>query len=184
MKKVLSLMLALMLVLSLAACGGESAKAPAETEAPEVYDVIMNLPPELAGEFTQADLDQGIEEGAFYAARFNDDGSLTFEVSKRQQRILLDSLGEGMLEGLQGMVGSAEYPNITNVEVNEDFTHFTITTKSQELDEDEALSYLVVCIVGAEYNYVAGIEDFNIIADFVNEDTGEIIMTLDSDDLE
>ena len=183
MKKVFCMMLALIMVFALAACGGET-KLPAETEEPEAYDVIMHLPPEMAEEFTQEDLDQGIREGAFHDARFNDDGSLTFEVSKSQQKILLGSLSDGMLEGIQGMVGSEDFPNITKVEANEDFTHFTIITKSQELDEAEAMSYLVVCIVSAEYNYIAGRTDVTVIADYVNEESGKIITTFNSDDLE
>ena len=76
-----------------------------------------------------------------------------------------------------------DYPNITSIEANDDFTSFTVTTKSTELDFAESFSVLAFYIYGGMYNQFNGTPVDNVHVDFVNADSGEIISSADSKDL-
>ena len=98
-------------------------------------------------------------------------------VEKFDKRLwtLLDDMAQTIDESMAEMVGSADYPNFTKVEANEDYTVFTVTTKSKSLSLDESLSLLQFYTEGAFYSVVSGNDADSIHVDFVNADTGEVI---------
>ena len=185
MKKMMALFLALTLVLGLSACGGEkhsneSGKVEVEKE---LFDVEITLPADLMEGTTQEELDESVAGGMYHAASLNEDGSVTIEMSKRQHRKCMEEMAADLEQSLQEMVGSEEYPSFTAVEAEKDYTHFTITTTSQELDLQESFSVLGFYMMGGMYAIFNGDSEPVITVDFVNADSGEIISSASSADL-
>lgn len=81
------------------------------------------------------------------------------------------------------MIGSDDYPNITDIKANSDFTNFTVTTTSTYLDLAESMSIIVFYMYGGMYAIFNGSDVDNIHVDFVNTDSGEIINSADSSDM-
>ena len=81
------------------------------------------------------------------------------------------------------MVGSDDYPNFTDIKANSDFTNFTVTTTSTELDMAESLSIMTFYLDGGMYSIFNGTDVDNIHVDFVNADSGEIISSSDSSEM-
>ena len=84
------------------------------------------------------------------------------------------------------MTGSEEFPNITNIETNDDFTVFTVTTKSTELSLSESFSVMGFYMYGGMYGAFNGADPdtFDVRVDFVNADSGEIIDTASLSDVQ
>ena len=81
------------------------------------------------------------------------------------------------------MVGSEEYPNITSIETNDDFTEFTVTTTSSELSLEESFSVMAYYVYSGVYGVFSGETPENVHVDFVNADTGEILESADSSEM-
>lgn len=149
-----------------------------------LFDVVITMPADLVGETTQEELDQQAAESGVHSITLNEDGSATYVMSKEQHKKLLEETRQSIQSSLDEMVGSEDYPNITSIEANDNFTSFTVTTTSTELSLTEAFSVMGFYLYGGVYGIFSGETPDNIHVDFVNADTGEIMESSDSKDLE
>lgn len=209
-KKILALILAGMLSISATACSSsetpetdETAETTEETEEEtteedseaaleaisdveveeNLFTVELTIPAEYMEDATQEELDALAEENGYKSITLNEDGSATYIMTKKQHKEMMEGLSAQLNQALADMVGSDDYPNFTNVEVNSDFTEFTITTTSTELDLNESFSVLTFYMTGGMYHVFNGTTVDNIHVDYVNADSGEIISSGDSSDL-
>lgn len=212
MKKVLALLAALALGLAMSACGGAPSGSVPSSPLPfsaasdttsnaedsdsgsisdldglevdeSLFDVEITIPADLVGETTQEELDAEAADAGIHAVRLNEDGSATYVMSKAQHAQLMKDIADSIKKSLSEMVGSEEYPNVTGISANDDFTVFTVTTTSTELTLEESFSVIGYYIYGGLYGAFAGEEPANIHVEFVNADTGEIISSADSSDM-
>lgn len=161
--------------------GTESLDALGDIDVEEnLFDVEITLPAEYVESTTQEEVDQAAEEAGVHSATLNEDGSVTFTMSKSQHAALLEEVRASIRQSLDEMVGSEDYPNITAIETNDDFTEFTVTTTSTELSLGEGLSVMGYYLYGGMYGIFSGETPENIHVDFVNADTGEILQSADS----
>lgn len=149
-----------------------------------LFDVELTIPANFVGESTQEELDALCEENGFKSIVLNDDGSATYTMTKNKHKEIMDEYRTDILNNLNDMIGSENYPNITNIETNDNFTEFTVTTKNTELDLAESFSFLTFYMAGGIYNAFSGEEIDNISVTFVNADNGEVITTANSSDME
>ena len=207
-QKMLAWVCAAALCLSLSGCaaGSPSSSAPSSASAPapvsdstdalsdleaigevdveqELFDVIITLPAELAGETTQEQLEQQTEGQDIHSVTLNEDGSVTYVMSKRQHKAFMEDFRASLSEELAQIPGSEGFENITSVEANEDFTSFTVTTAATELSLSDMMSVMVYYTYGGIYNIFNGTPADNVHVDFVNADTGELINSSDSSDM-
>lgn len=212
MKKVLALLAALAMGLAMSACGGAPSGSVPSSPLPfsaasdttsnaedsdsgsisdldglevdeSLFDVEITIPADLVGETTQEELDAEAADAGIHAVRLNEDGSATYVMSKAQHAQLMKDIADSIKKSLSEMVGSEEYPNVTGISANDDFTVFTVTTTSTELTLEESFSVIGYYIYGGLYGAFAGEEPANIHVEFVNADTGEIISSADSSDM-
>lgn len=149
-----------------------------------LFDVVITMPADLVGETTQEELDQQAADSGVHSITLNEDGSATYVMSKEQHKKLLEDTRQSIQTSLDEMVGSEDYPNITSIVANDDFTSFTVTTTSTEVSFTEAFSVIGLYMYGGIYGIFSGETPDNIHVDFVNADTGEIIDSSDSQDME
>lgn len=147
----------------------------------ELFDVTLNIPSDFIGESTQEELDEKAEKIG-YKVTLNNDGSATYVMTKIQHKQLMQEITESINQSLSQMVESEEYPNITKITANHDFTSFTIVTKSEKLDLAEAFSTIGFYMYGGLYHIFNGSSVDNIHVEFVNADSGKIISSSDSKD--
>lgn len=195
MKKIISFLLVFLMAVNLIACSNSPSSSASENNnqsdssnekievEKEVFDVTITLPASLVGEVTQEELDADMAEGKVYSAVVNEDGSVTYTMSKSQHKILMSEMAEEIESSLSEMVASEEFPNFTKIDVNDDYTHFTVTTKSEKLDFAESFSVLGFYMLGGIYSAFNGDTDTVITVDFVNADSGEIISSASSDEM-
>lgn len=146
-----------------------------------LFDVEFTVPKDLMGEATQEDLDKEADEKGFYSITLNSDGSATYKMSKSKHKELMEETKNDFDKSLAEMTGpSSDYPNFVEIKANDDYTSFTIVTKADSVKMDEAMSVLGLYMYGGMYNIFNGTPADNIHVDFVNEATGEVIESSDS----
>ena len=111
-KKILTLVLALAMSLSLCACGGKSGgEAPAESEEPDavaspdgesegsgiqvdegLLSVEITIPASFFEEKTEDEIKADAEENGFTGCTVNEDGSVTYKMSKARHREMMDGM--------------------------------------------------------------------------------------------
>ena len=137
---------------------------------------------ELPEETTQEELDASAKESG-YKVTLNEDGSATYVMTKKQHKQLMEKCADNINSFLSEMVGSEDYPNITDVTANSDFTSYTITTTNSEPDLSETVAVMSLYMMSGMYYAFNGTSIDNVHVDFVNADSGEVISSSDSSDL-
>lgn len=148
-----------------------------------LFDVEITIPADLVGETTQEELKAQAIASGVHSVTLNEDGSATYVMSKAQHAQLMKDLADSINQSLSEMVGSEDYPNVTGISANDDFTVFTVTTTSTELTFQESFSVIGYYLYGGMYGAFAGDSRDNIHVDFVNADSGEIISSSDSSEM-
>lgn len=113
-----------------------------------LFNVTLTIPKDFVGETTQEKLDESVKEKGYKSATLNSDGSVTYVMTKAQHEEMLVGIRESIDKSLSEMIGSSDYPNITNVKHNDNYTSFTITTKNAEPDMSESFSVMALYMYG------------------------------------
>lgn len=150
-----------------------------------LFDVTITFPADFATDITQEEIDQQVADGKVHSGQINEDGSVTYVMSKDQHKAIVDAISESIQSTLDGMVGTADYPNFTAIDHNVDYTNFTITTttKPGETAISDSMSVLIFATCGQTYGIVSGDIPKNIHVDFVNADSGELVTSWDSENM-
>lgn len=117
-----------------------------------LFNVALTIPAEYVEGTTQKELNKQAKEGTFKSATLNKDGSVTYVMSKSQHKEMLNTLKDSIADELNKIPNSTDYPNVTKVEANDDYTKFTVTTASTELSFEEQFLSVQLYIYGGMYN--------------------------------
>lgn len=208
--RMIALSLVLLLFISLAGCGASESQpsattqatttAPASTEGTSGMDALeaigemevdqnlftveITVPADFIDEgTTQESLDAQVSASGYVSATLNDDGSVTYVMTKAAHNEMMNGIRDTLQQSLSEMVGSEEFPSFTKVEANDDFTQFTIETTSTELGLVESFSVLGFYMFGGMYHAFNGTQVDDIAVTFVNADTGETVGEAHSSDM-
>ena len=218
MKRVISVLLIVSMVFSLAACGSSSKDAPtssAGTEsaepAPEssvseddliddegweqleamgnvetengIFYTKVTLPAEIVGEdVTQESLDAEAGKDTYTSAKLNDDGSVTYKMTKKQHKAMMDGFVNMIEEELQNLVDSSDNA-FTRIEHNKDYTLFDAYLSTNEIGFSEGFMVIGFLYYSYIYNAFTGVEVQNVEVNFYDPN-GELIDSMSSADFE
>ena len=83
-----------------------------------LFDVTITFPADFATDITQEEIDQQVADGKVHSGQINEDGSVTYVMSKDQHKAIVDGISESIQSTLDGMVGTEDYPNFTAIDHN------------------------------------------------------------------
>jgi len=102
----------------------------------------------------------------------------------RQQPYSFARSSSSIDSSLAELIGSEEYPNFTDIKTNDNYTAFTITTSSIELDfAESSLCLCFICMAGCITFSMRQDDVDNVSVSFVNADTGEVISSANSSEM-
>lgn len=148
-----------------------------------LFDVELTIPATYIGDKTQEELTATAQENGYKSITLNEDGSATYIMTKSQHKKLLKNMKKSFDEGLDELIGSEEYPSLKKIETNDNYTEFTITTTSTELNLTESFSVMAFYMYGGMYSVFSGEAVDNVHVKFVNDVTGEIISEANSNEM-
>lgn len=132
----------------------------------------------------QAELSELKSKWGLDSATLNKDGSVTYVMSKSVHLNLLKELRKELVDGFNDLVGSEEYPNLTKIEIDDNFTEYKVYTKSEEVDLNEALLSIGLFTSSSLYHIYSNQTVDNVYIEYINSNTGKIIHSLNSSDLD
>lgn len=112
---------------------------------------------------------------------FNDDGSVTYEMSKEVHKKLLDdfkkTIDDSISEMLNDPDGNISFKKIT---YNHDFSEFNIAVDNSKYSPFDNLYVISFYFYGTFYQCLQGSDNPKVIVNYIDKDTGEILNTADS----
>ena len=141
-----------------------------------IMTVSLTVPADLAQNITQETIDAGI--GTQYQAAFrNQDGSITYKMTKEQHQAMLEQLAVSFDNSLQEMIDNENY-TISNITRNNDFTVFDITLDGAEPSASDSFAAFSLYMYGELYGVFNGKRPEHVIVNYLDSN-GNLI---DSDD--
>lgn len=150
---------------------------------PSLFDVTLTVPKDYVEGITQEELDASADEKGFKSAKLNDDGSVTYIMTKAQHKKMMDGVKEGIDKSLSEMSGSEEYPSIVKIEANDNYTKYKVYISAGEVGLSESLATMGLYIFSGTYHVFNGTEPDNVNIQFINEATGKVIEEANSKDV-
>lgn len=142
--------------------------------------VTITVPADIIGETTQENVDKAVAEKGYISGTLNDDGSVTYEMTKAKHKEVLKEMADGFDETIQGIVDSDDYPHIESITHNEDFTDFRVEFSSESLGLTETLVVISFYYMGGIYGVFNEKRPDNVHVAYVNSETGEVFDEFDS----
>ena len=145
-----------------------------------LFFVTITVPADLVGgDVTQEELDAQ-EDGTFLSAVLNEDGSVTYRLTKQQHKAMLDDTAAEIDAALSELAADDSYA-FTAIEHNADYSHFDVYLSTDELGLMESFTVAAFYSYGAMYALMAGRTSDNVTVSFYNAG-GTLINTADSAD--
>lgn len=190
MKKWLVLIIALFAVFA-TACSEEK-KEESSGEEIAVDEGLLNVEITLPGDmFEGQDIDQVIADAKADGMKdvvLNENGSLTYTMTKAKHKELLEELEQGMEEMMEEMVTSEEFASIKDVTANKNYDEFTLVVAKEQYESSfDAFSVFSIGLSSMYYQLFAGVdsEDYKVTIHLKDEATDEEFSTIVlPDDLE
>lgn len=150
-----------------------------------LFNVTLTIPSDYVEEGTTQDqLDATAKEEGYKSATLNADGSVTYVITKAQHREMMDGISQGIDKSLSEMAGSEEYPTISRIEANSDYTEYKVYLNSEEVGFSESMATLGLYIFSGTYHVFNGTEPGNVNIQFLSESTGQVIQEANSNDMQ
>lgn len=191
MKKILLLTLLGLFILN--ACNKEDAKQETENvveddgknESIEVDKGLLNVEVTLpASLFENQDIDEVIEgakaEGVKEVIK-NDDGSLTYIMSKSEHKKVLSEMEEDINQDIEELKSGEDFPSIKDVKKNNSYSEFTIVVNREKFENSfDGMASIGLGLSAMFYQVFSGVDDekAKVTVNFEDENTGEIIDTV------
>lgn len=204
MKRISILFLCLLLILSMTAChksaGDEettenTSKTAGATEQKEAESttksgkssvvekgdyVELTLPASYYDGVSEEDIKKASQESGYKKCTINQDGSVTYTMTKAQRQELLDEMKE-TIDGTITSITTGESATgaITSVKYNKDMTKFNIYVNGDSYTQMTTLNAILFYTSGSYYQTINGVaeEDVEITVQFIDNETGEVYDT-------
>lgn len=142
-----------------------------------ILTVSVTVPSSLVSDTTQESLDESAGTN-YLSATLNEDGSVTYKMTKAQHKLMLQSLSDGIDTTIQELINSDQY-TITAVTHNDDFTQFDITVSGTEVGLYDTFSALSFYMYGGMYGIFSGKQADKVVVNFYDP-SGNLIESGDS----
>ena len=147
-----------------------------------VFFVTITIPANFIGEsVTQESIDTNAGPDSYTSGKLNDDGSVTYKLTKKQHKAMMDLYTKSIDEALQELVDSPDYA-FTSITHNADFTVFDASLSTSEVGITESYMVLGLYMYGGIYGIFSGREVDNIVVNLYGPD-GSLISTANSSEM-
>ena len=111
----------------------------------------------------------------------NDDGSLTYKMSKSEHKEMMKGLKEGILASVDEIKASEDFKSIKDVTYNKSFSEFTLSVNKEEFENSlDTMASLGLALTGMYYQLFNGVDekDYKVKVIFKDDSNGDAINTI------
>lgn len=188
MKKMLCLLLAFALMLSLAACGssgtssaGSSSGNGSSISVDEgLLNVEVTLPASFFTDTTEEDIQAAATDQGFSDCVINEDGSVTYTMTKSVYNEVLEDLKAALDESIEGMVNGADaVASFQKIEYNDDLSEVDVYVDGETFSSLDALYAISFYMLGAYYQAFSGVpaDGVDTVVEFIDQDSNEVLQS-------
>jgi len=144
--------------------------------------IKLTVPGEYAADASQESLDKTAKDLGYESITLNENGSVTYIMTKAQHKEMLDNLRTGITQTLNAMIGSKDYNKLASIEPNDDFTYIKVNLTSKDINYNNSMSMIQFKTYYLLYNAFNGTPENKLTVEYYNVD-GNLVLTMGSDDL-
>lgn len=145
-----------------------------------LLNVEVTLPASFFEDTTEEEVMTGAKEEGFNETTVNEDGSVTYKMSKSKHKEMIKELEDGIGESIKEIVESDDYPSIKEISYNKSFDEFDVKV-DRELYENgfDGFAILGIVMTGAYYSAFNGdaAEDLKLTFNMIDAATDEVYET-------
>ena len=160
-------------------------------DSARIYNTVTNVKVTLPAslfeyvdeEISQEDLDKAAFENGFISATLNEDGSVTYVMSKDKYNAYVAELAMSIDKGLEELCNT-ENSTIVDIKHNADFTDYTITLDADVVGFTESFVSLAIVLYSAFYYGFTGKDmKSGVHFTYVNK-SGDVLEEYSTDEME
>ena len=203
--KLIKVLLCILMMLNLVGCSGnkssddkksgneasEGIQVSTGDDSARIYNTVTNVKVTLPAslfeyvdeEISQDDLDKAVFENGFISATLNEDGSVTYVMSKDKYNAYVAELAMSIDKGLEELCNT-ENSTIVDIKHNADFTDYTITLDADVVGFTESFVSLAIVLYSAFYYGFTGKDmTSGVHFTYVNK-SGDVLEEYSTDEME
>lgn len=187
MKKVLAVLLAAIMILTFAACSSQKQNDTTDNSSTgssksDVVDenlltVDITVPASMFDEENpaSAELSEEQKEQGFKSAKLNDDGSVTYSMSKSSFKKFKETSRQAVIETLDSL--HSDFPCVVSTDFNDDFSEIKIYVNKSEYEN--GMNFLMLLQVGFAANIYQTYTNETVLSNVyvIDKDTNETLNT-------
>lgn len=191
MKKILGISM-MMAVLLLGACAADSStgkddgnkKVNGETSEDKglhvekkLLSVDVTIPASLIEDGEAEDVKEQMGEDGAKNIRENEDGSISFTMSKSDHKKMMSEMETGIIEMIEGLESGEDFASVRKVEGKAPFSKFVMSVDREAFENSfDGFANLTLAIGGMYYQALNGTngENAKVTIELKDEETGEI----------
>jgi hypothetical protein len=146
-----------------------------------LFGVTITLPASMVdSEDIEATIQEAREQGIKDVV-LNDDGSLTYRMSKSVHKELMKELRENFNDTVEEMIADDDYPSIRDIHYNKELTSITMLVEKEIFENSfDSFAIMGLGLTAMFYQIFDGVQSDNLSAtiDVVDIDTDEVLDTV------
>ena len=187
MKRIIALTVAFLMVFSLASCGSKDKTDDGSVEVDEgIVNVEITIPADFFEDETEDEIKAGAEEKGFSKCVVNDDGSVTYTMSKAKRKEVLKEMEASFDETADEIIkGDEEVPSsFTEITHNKDFKVIEMKANENYGGFDGLYMYSML-MMGSYYQVFNGVssDKLDVTVKVINKESGEELDSISVEDL-
>lgn len=146
-----------------------------------LFSVEISIPPSLLEDEDIDEVIEGAKAAGVSEVEENEDGSLTYKMSKSAHREMMDELKESVDETMEEIKNDEEFASIKDVTANDSFSDITMHVSQEEFENSfDAFAALGLAFPALFYQLFDGVDpdDYEVAIHIENADTGEVFDTV------
>lgn len=133
----------------------------------------VTFPAALFKDESSEDVQSSLQEKGCTDIIANDDGSYTATMPIDAYNSFVDSWHQNVVDALDGMPNSEDWPTITAIDYDDQFSSVTLTISSSEIGLKEAFAPLQVGVIACMYQQFAG-QPVSCVVSIVDQSGAEL----------
>jgi hypothetical protein len=151
-----------------------------------LLDVKITLPSSLFGEKSHEDITANAKTEGVKDVKFNDDGSITYKMSKSDYKKFLEKTASSIHASMQDIINDKKTnPSVVDITCNDTFTEFNVLVDAEKYSPFESIVFMAFYIQGFYYQSINGVreDERRVVINIKNSNSNEIINTMDSNSM-
>lgn len=114
-------------------------------------------------------------------ATVNDDGSITYKMSKAQHKEMMEELATSIEEAKNEITESGDFPSIQAIEASSNYDSFTVNVDHEAYENSfDGFATITLGVIGSFYQLYNGADsdNYEVTIDIKDAESGEVVNTI------